>query len=573
MSSTTDILSRLRDATSYAELQEVFVQLAARAESESFDPQFADVMDEAIQRLNLERTRDEQELKELQAQYESFRDRHRGFVGWIKRHAPFTETRRKEREHQGELADQAAEILADNLVIARAQMIKERLLPPERRRLGQRVAEWQARWDNCGARPQGAAECLRGLHAELVQSRAFVAELKQDIEAFAEARFRESADRQRRDADLAAARRELAALDDEMKAEESLKQRGLRSVAEQVARELSATHAEFRRDSQQLVKLFDSAARLNESRDEVAKLAAAVKQTAELNQQLQAWPEKMNQAREAVRRIDSERASAAQALAAKTAIVDERQQRLAEAQRSAGHAAQMLKSLQAAYDEHKALRAAAKSMPIAAEEEPAAPIVAQYETARAGAELAEAQLRDIKSALDAARREVSRAETAVQGAEGKITGEQKKLREVEADQPRLRAELASLIDRGQGEFARAAAALAAYLYTDRSHTSLPPYRPEEIAAGTIGWLGPAGMDRAFSVALLQSNQDRLRSSQAATVLERLHQWLEAQQQSMEREQSQLKARRESVWKRACSECLGDSLGSEACSSGLPISPA
>lgn len=144
-------LDRLDRATDYRELQEIFSEIASQAQSGSGYGDLAGHIDEAVRRVEAERVRDERELQEIQSRYETFREENKGVVGWFKRHIPFTETRRQEGEYKGDVAEQAAEILADNLVIARAQMLKERFLNPADRKLGQRPAEWRARLENAAA--------------------------------------------------------------------------------------------------------------------------------------------------------------------------------------------------------------------------------------------------------------------------------------------------------------------------------------------------------------------------------------------------------------------------------------
>ena len=123
-------------------------------------------------------------------------------------------------------------------------------------------------------------------------------------------------------------------------------------------------------------------------------------------------------------------------------------------------------------------------------------------------------------------------------------------------------------DRGQREFAMAAAALASYLQTERPSLGLPHYHSHEIGAGTSGYLGPRGLEAGFAQALLQSTDHVTRHVQARNTLERLVQWQDSQHQLVEQQRTQLHSRRESIWKRRCSELLGDQLADEACKSGL-----
>jgi hypothetical protein len=569
MSQTADWLQRLDGTTNYADLQEIFAQLAAQTESSREDPQVAAKIDDVIQRLIGERVRDERELNEVQSRYESFKEDNRGVIGWFKRHLPFTATRRQELDHQGELADQTAEILADNLVIARAQMLKERLLPRERRRLGQRINDWESLWERDRRQPSSAARLLVQLNGELEQSRAFVEELKRDINAFAGAKFKEAADRERRDADLAVAGHELESLNQEIAAELTLKQSGLKLLVAHVASELEVTDSEFRHDGQQLEKVAAALTRLNESRASFAKLVATVGQIGTLAKQLQSWPEQLQQARQAAGRIEAERAAAAQVSAAKSQVVQERQLRLGDAQRIADQAKQTLSSLQPAYDAYLAQRAASSSMPLAVEAEPLAPIAQQYQTARSGVDQAQANLREITAALDAARQEVTQAEANVKAVTDKLAAEQQKLKDFEKKEPQMRSELARHVDLGHPEFAVAASMLAGYLQIDRLALRLSPFQPGEVAAGTFGYLGPRGMEPGFANALFNSGHDFARHVQAATTLERLGQWQQSQHQMLEQERIQMRSRRESIWKGRCSELLGDRLAAEACAGGLP----
>ncbi len=121
MSSTTDWLERLNRATEYRELEVVFSEISAAARTTTQGEQLAETIDEAIRRLEQERLRDEEELRAFEQDYAVFKQQQQGVVGWFKRHMPLTGTRRKELEHRGSIADQKAEILADNLIIARCK--------------------------------------------------------------------------------------------------------------------------------------------------------------------------------------------------------------------------------------------------------------------------------------------------------------------------------------------------------------------------------------------------------------------------------------------------------------------
>ena len=70
--------------------------MASAAESASDGESLAQSIDEAIRRIEQERIRDEDELKQFEQQYAQFRDQQSGVVGWFKRHIPFTATRAAE---------------------------------------------------------------------------------------------------------------------------------------------------------------------------------------------------------------------------------------------------------------------------------------------------------------------------------------------------------------------------------------------------------------------------------------------------------------------------------------------
>ncbi len=138
-------LDLLAQSTNYADLQNAFHQMEGEANSTNDPVALVQAIDEAIFRIEKERDRDNVELKNFTGDYEAFKAQHSGVFGWLKRKIPFTETRTKELEHRENVSEQQAEILADNFVIARAQMLKQRLLPSTLRSIGLRVPDWQSR--------------------------------------------------------------------------------------------------------------------------------------------------------------------------------------------------------------------------------------------------------------------------------------------------------------------------------------------------------------------------------------------------------------------------------------------
>ena len=315
-------LDRLDCATDYRELQEIFSEIAAQAQAGGEHGELGSHIDEAVRRLEAERARDERDLQEIQARYETFRAENKGVVGWFKRHTPFTETRRQEGEHKGELAQQAAEILADNLVIARAQMLKERFLGPANRKLGLLPADWRVRLDDAAAdrelAPLGRA--LQDLADELERSEAFLDAIKHDLDAFASAAFKTSEDQHRRDVDLTAARQEKGVLAREVEAEVALKQAGLKQLAARAVNELDRSNAVFHADGRQLGKLRDALARADEARASLGNLITAATSLSKPVEELHGAPARLQEVRQSLMRLQNQQAESAADWAHKSAI-------------------------------------------------------------------------------------------------------------------------------------------------------------------------------------------------------------------------------------------------------------
>ncbi|KAA5539459.1 hypothetical protein FYK55_24305 [Roseiconus nitratireducens] len=261
MSSDQPWLSRLNEATDYQQLQAVFQELSRAASSstrEVFDINaLIDSIDEAIRRIEAERSRDDSELKDFESRYDAFKEQQRGVLGWFRRHLPMTATRRQEREHRDAIADQHAEILADNLVIARAQMLKQRLLPSDERQLGRDLEHWKARLTAAESTRSIAdyAAAIEELRSEIAVSTSFVNEIRGQIDAFAEAEFSHSDDRQRQQQDLADARKELASFQAELDGELALQTDALRHAGDLVRDDLMNSDHEFYALTRQMEEL------------------------------------------------------------------------------------------------------------------------------------------------------------------------------------------------------------------------------------------------------------------------------------------------------------------------------
>lgn len=573
-------LERLSRATNYGDLQQVFTDILADAQSAGDNAALVQCIDEAIRRLEEERSRDEIGLQEVQSQYDSFRESNKGMVGWLKRHIPFTETRRKETEHRGNVADQMAEILGDNLVIARAQMIKERFQNAAQRKLGQRPAEWRSRLDGAlvGGQLSPLGKSLQEVAAEIDRSRVFVDALKRDIDAFGQAEFKTPEDRQRRDADVTAARRELAELAREIDDKATLKKTGMKQLADRTVTELDTNDAAFLADGQKLHHLRTVLAQATDARGTLGKLVESAATLGKLSKELHGLPAEIQQVRSEVSRLEIQQGDAQTALNRKAATLADKRGGFETAQRDADQARHLLSSAQQFYDAHLAeLRG---SQPVMAEADdgsagaqparsiPAdSPVLRKLNEAKTAAETTQLWLREVTPSFEAAKREADAAQAAVQELTNKIRTERDKLQKLEQRLPQLRRDLTAATDRTHETFVVATNGLGTFLSSDRGPT-VAPFRPQELAAGTFGWLGPRGLERSLADALVQVDRDYQRYLQGSHVLDALCKWLDAQRNSIEKERTAAHQRRETSWKRRCSELLGDTLADEACKGGL-----
>lgn len=553
---TSDWLHLLNDALDYKALQEAFSEIAARAQAAGDDPDLAKAIDDAVRRIEEERASDERELAEIKQRYATFQQENRGLTGWFKRHLPFTETRRQDVRHRTEVADQQAEILADNLVIARAQMLKERFLKPASRKLGRRPAEWQGEIAGLQsvARLTELAAAARSLAAEIQQSRAFVKLLRDDVEAFAGAAFANEDDRRRRDADLALARQELAELEREVAQEESLKQESLGRLGRLVADELTAGDAAFRNDGHELERLAASAARWSAAIQSCGQLSGAAQRAGALARELTTLPGQFAQLREQRQRAEREQNDAVVAEARLTAIAEERRVHADDARRTLDQAQGALDQVKQVEAAHRAQRAGEKSMPQMVEAEvDDSPYAAQLRAAQSAFDAAQATHRERTAAFDAARQQADQARAALSAARSQLQNLGRQISALEQREPQLRGELSAAAYAGQAAFATAAMALAALLQSENA-TALPtaPY----------GWLGRSGIESTLADALFHADRDYQRHLQAAAVLGQVSAWLESRAAEIARQRSAIDHRRSAAWKRRCQELLGDALAGE-----------
>jgi hypothetical protein len=558
MATETDLLNRLDNVFDYQALQQIFSDLALQAQAGREDPSLAAKIDDVIRRIEEERAADQRELDEIKGRYDSFQQENRGVVGWFKRHVPFTETRRHDLEHRSELSDQQAEILADNLVIARAQMLKERFLAPAQRRLGRRPVEWHGELETAYSVAQlpGLAASLKSLAPEIERSRGFVELVKKDVEAFAGATFAAKEDRVRRDADLQAAAHELAELVKEIEQKEKLKHDGLTRLGRLVTDELTATSGAFREDSRHLAELEASAARLSSAREALNLLGATAEKIGAVSKELAGVPEPLQMLRIERQQVERRQSEAAVAEARKTAVADERRTRSDEARRRLEQAQQSLTATQQADATWRSQHAPEKSMTQMVEAAPDnSPHAAPLREAQAAVGAAKAAFDQESQSFEMAKRDADQARAALEAGKGQLASIDAKIAALEQRRAQLQHELPQTALAGQAAFARAAAALANYLNNEPARTTTtlaPPY----------GCVTGSQLNASWGDALLHADRDFSRHLQALALHEQLLQWQQGRQQEIERERSSIHERRTAAWKHRCRELVGDALAPE-----------
>jgi hypothetical protein len=457
MAAGADWLDRLDNVFDYQALARLFSDLAERAEAEREDPDLAAKIDDCIRRIEEERASDQRELEEIKQRYETFRQENRGFVGWVKRHVPFSETRRQDVEHRSELADHQAEVLADNLVIARAQMLKERFLTAADRKLGKRTAEWQQELQPFEAVPHlpNLASSLQSLAHEAERSRGFLDLVRREIEAFAGATFAAKEDRARRDADLADARRELASLAEEVEQKEKLQRDGLARLGRLVTEELTATSAAFREDVRQLAELESSAARLGAAREGLDQLRAAAERIGAQTKELQSVPEQLQLLRVERQQAERRQTEAAMAEARKAAVADERRTHHDEVRRRLEQTQQSLAAAQQADAAWRAQHAPEKSMTQMVEAAPDdSPHAAHLREAQAAVSTAQAAYQQVLQSFEMAKQDAAQSRAAIEAGRGQIAAIDGRMAALEQRRAQLQRELPQSAAAGQSAWRR-----------------------------------------------------------------------------------------------------------------------
>ena len=257
MSDEKDWLTMLTNATTYGDLRIVFNRMDVESQTVGDGEALVASIDEAIRRIEQERSRDQAELDGFASQYDAFKQEQSGVIGWFKRKMPFTETRKQELGHRDALNDQTAEILADNFIIARAQMLKERVALPTFRRMGQWPTYWRSQFQQADSVYSIAeyGKIVSELGKELAVAKVFVDMVAVDIDGFAAAKFIQKEDQLRSQEDSIAARKELKALIDESQEKANLRNSALSRLKWLLMEDLSAKDSDFRSVNQRLTLL------------------------------------------------------------------------------------------------------------------------------------------------------------------------------------------------------------------------------------------------------------------------------------------------------------------------------
>ncbi len=566
MSASADWLERLSRATEYRELEAIFSEIAASARVATDGEQLAASIDEAIRRLEQERLRDEKELEAFETQYASFKEQQKGVVGWFKRHLPLTETRRQEVEHRDTIADQRAEILADNLIIARAQMVKERILPPESRRLGHQPHHWgeRLRSNHTVAQLAQYATVVQALTNELARSGAFVEQLSADIEAFAGADFSSKEDRQRKDADLTAARGELAELRAEIREEESMRTTAVGRLGQLVEDELSQTDPAFR-GLRERVELLQVASQ--QSKDTLAAasdLKEALSHLAELEKRRYALPSERDQLEQTLRQLRQE---ADQTLRTSTELASELERRAQQYHEEvrgveqAKTAVEAAKRLHDAYLQEQQGNAEVESADGAGSQ---SPVEAEYLRLQEDLQRAQDRLRGVAAPYETAKSRSDDAKRAEESLEKQLDATRQKLELLAQQEKSLRHDISVAYDYAQPLLERLKS--MAHRYQD--------------ALRTLSWHRPLGSLDALHIPHSESDavahtswttgppRSRLPDgpdTESLRLLERFLETLWENSRQLDRDLSDSQESCTQSWTRRCHELLDEYLAREVCS--------
>lgn len=217
-------LQRLERRTEYSELRQMYEQVAKDAHAPPDPASVVTSIEQAIRLIGRESVRDQGDLASFEQDYEEFRDKERGVAGWIRRHLPFTETRRQDKAHRGEIEDQQAELRANLFFVARLRLLSDGLQSESMSLLGAPSESWAERIEKHRVRaaPRDVARVALELDAAVSVGAGFLTDIGTDIDGFSEADYRGKEQRAQRDADLEVARKDLGLALAELEAKRAL---------------------------------------------------------------------------------------------------------------------------------------------------------------------------------------------------------------------------------------------------------------------------------------------------------------------------------------------------------------
>jgi predicted nucleic acid-binding Zn-ribbon protein len=551
-------VERLSGAVDFRQLREVYDQMSAAVEAGGDAKALIAAIDDAIRRLVQEKARDQAELEKVRTDYDGFKSEQAGFFGWIKRHVPFGETRSQELTHRSTISDQEAEILADNFVIARAQMLKERLLPEDMRHSGRPVEQWRGRLAASEAADANAlrayGQTLMEIRRELGPLKAFVKEVAAEITAFAATTFSQSEDQRRKDADVKAAQAEVAAFQGVAKDKEGLWATGLTRAGGLVEMELSCADGAYRGLIERIATLDHLAGDVGMAKRKITELLSAVKQGRELSTKLADLPKRrhdiQNQADAARKEADDWRRRFDSAMQQMSLQGPARQTAYDELQRAAG-------ALESARRVAESERAAAGD---GGAESPAA--AAELARAQQTHTAAEARYRSVSGPFDASKSEHDQADGRLRALQGKLDDLKRQHDQLEREENQTRTQLQQAQADLESRVAQVAPAAAAYGQTF-SRLGLVSAIQRATVHGPTPWrtdidgpsFGPTDPGRSLKA--------------AEDYFQGLSKNIHEDDATISREQALARQRRGETWLSRCRELLGSDLAQEVAAVATP----
>ena len=545
-------LERLGRATEYRELHDLFAEIAADARTAQNQLEFANYIDEAIGRLLKETRYDKEDLQKVAVAYDSFKEQHSGCIGWLLRHLPFTAPRRQEKLYNRNLADRQAEMLANRMIIARAEIIKEQLLPPDTRQLGHSFNQWQQRLTECNslARIHELAARVRDLRLEIEQSQAFVKRLDSDLDAFANARFSEQEDQRRKDVDLSAARNELSVLKSEISSEQSLRADSIQLLGRIVSDDLSSGDSNYRSILHRLGMLETASERAKKAEDSFKQLHSSIEPIYQSAKELESIPDRRQRLFEQIQKIKRDAEDADRRRAKLAADFASHVTRYDTAKDNVDRARSGVNAAKGVYDAYLVEIGAVELPP-----DDSSPVAAEYARRQDELKRAEAELKTIARPYEAAKSDLRRAEQEAEALQNKAT----KLKHEEDSLGQQLQQLRAKVNAAQVHLREAIVAA------------------EKNAEHFMEALGPIDRDNAKlefdriipnsqwgSSPLAPSSDSKHDLKQTQDLYARALRHLKEVRDSLDRDLSSNEEHRKSLFAARCTELLGDKLSKEVC---------